>query len=329
MRILVTGATGSLGGVTARRLAALGHTVAATGRDLARGAALARDGIGFAAADLSDSRAIAELVRGQQAVIHCGGLSSPWGRAGDFNRINVEGTRAVVDAALANRARLVFVSSPSIYADYRDRLDITEELAPAARPVNAYAASKLAAERIVAAAVHRGLDAAIIRPRAIFGENDTALLPRLIRVASKGVLPLIDGGRAVVDLTYVGNAADVLMAAALLERPLGGRCYNISNGEPVTVADLYRRIVGLLGLRVRFINLPFGLAYAIAGAMEAAAALSPAKAEPLLTRYAIGAIGRSQTLSIAAARRDLGYRPLVSLDAGIRMTFQAWQSAHA
>jgi nucleoside-diphosphate-sugar epimerase len=329
MRILVTGATGCLGGVAAAKLAALGHSVTGTGRDLAKGAALATSGVTFTPAELTNQVLMRALVLQHDVVIHCGGLSSPWGKDIDFQRSNVDGTRILVEAALEGSQRLVFVSSPSIYFDFSDRIAIGDNDPPAPQPVNAYAASKLAAEEIVTHAAANGLDAVILRPRAIFGATDTALLPRLLKAAARGYLPLIDDGKAAIDLTYVDNAADALIAAALRPQRFAGQAYNISNGEPITVRDLLQRIAGGLGLRVRFVDLPFAVAYRVAAILETLAKLRPSRSEPMLTRYAVGVLAKSQTLSIAGAARDLGFKPAVSLDEGLRRTLAAWKARHA
>ena len=329
MKILVTGATGCLGGVVAAKLAALGHSVTGTGRDLAKGAALATSGVTFAPAELTNQVLMRALVLQYDVVIHCGGLSSPWGKDIDFQRSNVDGTRILVEAALEGGQRLVFVSSPSIYFDFSDRIAIADNDPPAPHPVNAYAASKLAAEGIVTHAAANGLDGVILRPRAIFGATDTALLPRLLRAAARGYLPLIDNGNAAIDLTYVDNAADALIAAALRPQRFAGQAYNISNGEPITVRDLLQRISAGLGLRVRFLHLPFALAYRVAAILETLAKLRPSRPEPMLTRYGVGVLARSQTLSIAGAQRDLGFKPAVSLDEGLRRTLSAWKARHA
>lgn len=329
MKILVTGATGCLGGVTARKLAGMGHTVTGTGRDLAKGRDLAASPVTFEPADLCDRSTMYRLVAQHDAVVHCGGLSSAWGSKDAFQRANVDGTRNIVDASCEIETRLVFVSSPSIYFDFNDRFDIKENQPPAKRPVNAYAASKIAAEKLVSEAASSGLDAVIIRPRAIFGETDQALMPRLIRAAQKGYLPLIDCGRAIIDLTYVGNAADALVAAVLRPEGFSGEIFNISNGEPLAVRDIFQRIANGLDLRVRFLDIPFRIAYLAAAAMEYSAMVRPSQPEPVLTRYSVGVLGKSQTLSIAAARRDLDYSPGVSLNEGIERTIAAWKNAYA
>jgi nucleoside-diphosphate-sugar epimerase len=330
MRVLVTGATGCLGGSLARRLATDGFAVTANGRNVRAGKALSDAGMRFEAADLGDATAIDGLVAGHDIVVHCGGFSSAWGPASAYRAANVDGTRHVVDAARRHDVRrLVFISTPSLYFDFTSRLNIAEDAPLAKRPVNHYAASKRAAELIVREAARGGLRAVIVRPRAIIGPGDAALLPRLLRVAAKGRLPLIDGGRAIIDLTYVENVVDALVAIATGPAAIDGKTYNVTNGEPATVASLLQRIVDALALRVRFVGVPFGLAYALASALEAAARARPGCPEPALTRYGVGVLGRSQTLSIDAARRDFGYRPRIALAEGIERTAAAWRAAHA
>lgn len=330
MRALVTGATGCLGGALARRLAADGIAVTASGRDATAGARLRDAGITFATADLRDAAAMDGAVAGNDVVMHCGGLSSAWGSAAAFHAANVAGTRNVVAAARRHGVRrLIFISTPSVYFDYTARLDVGEDAPLAKRAVNAYAASKIAAEGIVRAAMRDGLPAVIVRPRAIVGPGDTALLPRLLRVAARGRVPLIDGGAALIDLTYVDNVVDALVAIATAPGHIDGRTYNVTNGEPRTVAALLRHITAALRLKARFVAVPFAVAYSAAYALEAVARALPGRPEPALTRYTVGVLGRSQTLSIAAARRDFGYVPRVSLDDGIERTAAAWRSSYA
>ncbi|MDG0809167.1 NAD-dependent epimerase/dehydratase family protein [Cohnella rhizosphaerae] len=329
-RALITGATGSLGRATALRLAEAGWTVTGVGRNAEAGSRLEASGIAFRRIDIgTQPEVMAEACAGHDYVIHCAALSSPWGRYRDFEAANVAGTAHVVAGCLRHGVRrLVHVSTPSVYFDYRDRLNVQETAPLPRRPVNAYAATKLIAERIVLEAAGRGLDAVILRPRAIFGPEDGSLFPRLLRVNERRGIPLIGGGRALLDLTYSDNVVDALEAACLAPDAAAGQIFNISNGEPVRLTDLLRRLFALLELPLRTREVPLRTALAAGSLMERAYRLLPALgAEPPFTRYTVGLLAYSQTLDISAARRTLGYAPRVSVDEGLQR-FAAWWRAN-
>ncbi|MFN8421869.1 MAG: NAD(P)-dependent oxidoreductase [Anaerolineae bacterium] len=169
MRAVVTGATGFLGGHLARRLAAdPAWSVVGLGRDAAAGAALEGAGVPFAPCDLTSADVaarIAERCRAADVVFHCAALSTPFGPASAFRAANVDGTAAVIGACRAAAVgRLVHVSSPSVSFRWADRPNVRED-DPLPRPATRYAASKRAAEDLVAAAVAGGLDAVVLRPR--------------------------------------------------------------------------------------------------------------------------------------------------------------------
>jgi nucleoside-diphosphate-sugar epimerase len=214
MRILVTGATGFLGGRVARRLQYDGHDVLGHGRDATAGACLEADGVRFVQGDLADAPSLVRASAGCDAIVHAGALAAPWGRPVDFLRTNVQGTAAVLAAAQRVRAsRLVHISTSSCFFQHRSAESVNEEAPPALPFVNAYARTKWAAECLVDAAVAAGLDAVTMRPRAIYGPGDRALLPRLLRAHKGGRLLQIGDGTNRTDLTYVDNIVDAVVLA--------------------------------------------------------------------------------------------------------------------
>lgn len=170
--------------------------------------------------------------------------------------------------------------------------------------------------------------AVILRPRAIFGPWDNALLPRLLRLMQYGRVPLLRGGRALLDMTYVDNVVDAVMLALALPATETTPVFNITNGEPIAAADLFSRIATQFNLPVTTAHRPYVVADLAARALELAAPLRPGW-EPPFTRYSLGAIAFSQTLDLQRARAVLGYQPRVSLADGMTRTAQWWRQQKA
>ncbi len=320
MRILVTGATGFLGGRLSRMLVEAGHEVVGLGRDADKGRALANDGIRFVRGDLSapPESTLVKALGGADAFVHAGGLSSAWGRRKDFIDANVKGTRhALAMARSADAERFVFISSPSVSFRFADQVDVREDN-PLPTPVNFYAESKQVAERDVLAA--RGLLPIVLRPRAIYGPGDKALLPRLVRAAGRGALPLLRGGQASTNLTYVDDAAAAIIAALEAPASLSGRIYNIA-GEVQPIRSIVEKASAMAGTKVRWRKMPWPVAFAATRVAENVARVLPGNPEPVVTAYGLGILAFTQTLDTSAARRDLGFDAGISFADGLARTF--------
>lgn len=328
MKILVTGATGFLGGHTARSLLEDGHEVTGLGRSVQAGERLERSGIRFVRAELDDAEAIGRAIgTGFDAVIHCGAHSAAWGREETFMAANVNGTANVAEACLrAGVSRLVHISTPSLYFGAKARIGVREHDPLPAQPISAYARTKRLAEQEVERVRRLGLDAIVLRPRALYGPGDLTILPRLIEANGRTGVPLIGGGEALIDLTYVDDAVRALKLAAFAPAELsdGARIYNISGGAPIALAAAAGLLFAKLGRPLRGKKLSFAAAYALASLMESAARLRPSGGEPMLTRALVGMLGSSQTLDIGAARSGLGYEPLVGIEEGLDRFVEWW-----
>ncbi len=323
-KVLVTGATGFLGGAVCTQLhAAGGWEVTATGRNVVKGARLAVER--FAPADLAEPGAASELARGHDAVIHCAALASPWGRREEFERANVAATARLLEAAIgAGVRRFVHVSTPSIYGEHTHRENLTETSPLPARPINDYARTKLAAERLVLAARDR-LEVVVLRPHALIGVGDTTLLPRLVRAAARGRLRIIGDGRARTDLTCVENAA--LACRLALEADgarVGGEAFNITNGEPTLLWASLGQFLAAADLPTPRGRVPFAVVWAGAALAEAWSRHVSGR-EPVLTRYGAGVLAFSQTFDIGKARRLLDYEPILPLSEGLTRVGLWWR----
>ncbi len=320
MRVAVTGATGFLGSWVVRHALDAGHAVVALGRNRARGDRLEEMGATFFPVDLHDHTGLAAALAGVDAVIHSAALSSPWGTRAAFEQANLLGTRKVAQAALrAGVQRLVFVSSASVYASSQDRIG-WKETDPLPLPINAYAASKQAAEADLAQ--HFPADRLVVlRPRAIFGLGDAALWPRLYRAADRnaGTLPLFRGGKHPMDLLYVEDAAAACLAALTGEPGT----YNLTQGDPRPVKDVLETVFAHRGLPLRWKPVPLAPALWVARALERWHAWRRLPGEPLITAYGLCALAYGQTLDLRAARAGLGWTPRWNLDAALAHTFRA------
>lgn len=322
MKTLVTGGTGFVGVHLAQALLDAGHDVAILGRNFAPAQSLIAAGALPVAADLRDAGAVQRACSGMDAVFHVGALSAPWGAAADFQAINVGGTRNVVHGCTQHGVqRLILVSSPSVVFNGRDQQVLTEAAPYPRRFASIYSETKKQAEDVVRAAA---VPWVIVRPKAIFGPGDTTLLPRLITAARQGRLPQIGAGHNLVDLTYVANVVDALVLSLTAPAAVG-RIYNITNDEHVPLWTVIRTVLARLGIRHRLRRVPVAVALLLARLLEAQAAWTGR--EPALTRYGVAVLARTQTYTIAAARRDLGYNPRISVADGIERVLQALQSS--
>lgn len=271
----------------------------------------------------------APLLEDIDVVWHCAALSSPWGPYKQFYGANVVATSALARAAgQAGVSRFVHVSTPSLYFDYSHRRNIPETYRPR-EYVNHYAVTKADAEAtVIADAFDFRMPVAIIRPRGIFGRYDQALVPRIERVLNErgGHLPLPNGGRALVDLTYAENVIHAMWLATVSGNYVSGTAFNITNDEPTTVADVLTKLfVTELGRPFAIKNVPYFVLDTASRAMEKIAAFTGR--EPMLTRYSAGALAFDMTLDITRAKELIGYRPLVSMAEGITRTAD-WMRTH-
>ncbi|MGL4768502.1 MAG: NAD-dependent epimerase/dehydratase family protein [Formosimonas sp.] len=327
-RAWVTGATGGLGRALVQRLCRDGWCVRATGRNAAVGADLRGMGATFEAMDLTRLTVADWMARlhADDVVFHCAALSSPWGASADFQVINVRATHVLAQAAWqVGVRRLIHVSTPSLYACTRHQLNVPET-APLPPPMNEYARSKGEAEQVLHGWAAQGLPVVMLRPRAIFGEHDTVLMPRILRAYRAGRMPLIAGGRAIIDITYVENVVHALCLAATVHlNTQNSAIYNISNGEPLAVREILRQLFAALAWPIRFKNIPWSLIYPVSHGLQFMGRLIGR--EPVLTPYSACVLAFSQTLDISRARTQLGYAPTVSIAQGLAR-YVAWARVH-
>ncbi len=321
MIILLTGATGFLGYRTLEKIVDLSYVkkIIATGRNLRDTHCVNHPKVEYVLGDLSEEKFVYELVSKVDVVIHTAALSSPWGKKSDFYNSNVTIQNHIINASLNFKIeRIIYISTPSIYFELKDKINILEDDPLPKKFINEYANTKYLAEKILE---NSSIPFVIFRPRALIGRGDTIIMPRLIKAYDNGKLKIIGHGRNVVDLTYVGNVVDAIILSLKTTKGIN-QVYNISNGEPVKLWDSVSYVLEKLDKKLSTKKISFMVVKNVAKLMEYKSKMTNMK-EPVLTTYGVGTLSKSFTMSIEKAKNLLEYNPTTTTKEAID-EFVAW-----
>ena len=306
MKVLVTGASSLLGGAVATALARRGDEVTTFQRRASD------TGLRDVRGDVRDRSALLDAARGHDAVVHLAALVVPRAPWSTFAAINIEGS-ANARAAAEACGRFVHVSSPSVA--FHDAASVGTGAGPADYAGrDGYTRSKAVAERLVLDQAR--VPTVVIRPHLVWGPGDTQLVQRLVDRALVGRLALPDGGRALIDTTYVDDAADSIVRAVDAATPDGeavGRAWVVSGGEPRPVGDLVGAILRAAGVPSRPRHVAAPVAAMIGTLVDR---LWPGD-EPPITHFAARQLSVAHWFDQRDTRRVLGWRPQVGIDAGL------------
>lgn len=326
-RILVTGATGVVGGAAVRALFTQGHTVVTAQRSELPGE-LRGLGIEQSRVDIRDQDALTRVMQGCDAVVHAAAKVDVVGPWSDYFDINVAGTRSVLAAAQACGVhRFVYVSSPSVA--HAGRPLIGADAAPA-DPENArshYSRSKGIAETEVLAADRDDFRVLVLRPHLVWGPRDTQLTARIVQRAQAGRLFLIGTGGALIDTTYIDNAGEALAAAVsrVADSQAHGRSFVISNGEPRTVAEMLTRIARSAGAGDPRAAIPLSVARAGGAVVSSLWQRTGRSGEPPMTAFVAEQLATAHWFDQAQVREVLQWTPRISIDEGF-VRLDRWYS---
>lgn len=322
MTILVTGATGFIGGHLARYLAEHKHHVRAMVRR--DSPALAAAGVELARGDITDPQAVRMAVKGAQTVFHLAAQRDVWGTSeSTYHQVNVEGTRHLLAAAAESGVqRFLFCSSVGV-ARYPGNLQADETLPYVeANSQVFYHRTKTQAEREVLASAQAGkVPALVVRPVITYGPGDrTGMVTQLLTRLAQGRFLPVGAGSNHVDLAYIDDMVAGMMLA--WEQGTTGRTYILSGPHPVTMRQvLVAAHVALGKAGPGRIYVPARPAYFLAGWVEKVWAAFNRR--PPITRGAVATLTVDRGFSHARADRELGYRPQIHCQEGFQRTW-AW-----
>lgn len=319
MKVLVTGATSLLGGETARQLAAAGNDVCTFQRRAS--------GLGYdeTLGSIDDESAVRSAVEGVDAIVHLAALVGVTGRWEDYRRVNVVGTDHVLAAARMHGVeRIVHVSSPSVANEGASLAGAGADPSDPEHARGNYARSKALAE---VAALSSDSDASVvaIRPHLVWGPGDTQLIGRIVDRARSGRLAQIGPGTALIDTTYLTNAADALVAALDRCTELSGRALVVTNGQPRPVAEIIGRILDAAGLPPLRRRIPTTVAKLGGAGVERYWERAGRTDDPPMTRFVAEQLSTAHWFAQNETRSALGWSPSITLDEGFE-ALRRWYS---
>jgi nucleoside-diphosphate-sugar epimerase len=312
-KVLITGAAGFIGRALTERMRSDGVEVVGLDMQTDKGA-------GIVAGDITEPGGWQSAADGCDTVIHTAAAVTNTA-SDDFGwRVNVLGTKHVIDAAVAAGAkRFVHLSSVRAFGDIGFPDGVTEEH-PVRPDSSVYVNTKIASEQVALQAHAEGrIEATVIRPGDVYGPGSRPWTVLIVETIRKGQFLLPAMGKGIFSPAYIDNlTAGVALAAS---KPEGaGQVFTISDGVGVTNKEFfghYYRMLGRKGPRC----VPTAAAMALVSVPETVAAVSGSPTE--VKRESMRYFTRTGTYSIEKARRLLGYEPEVGLEEGMRRT-EAW-----
>jgi nucleoside-diphosphate-sugar epimerase len=318
----VTGGSGFIGGALIKRLVADGSSVRALARSDAAAAKVKALGADAVRGDLEDQGSMAAGAAGCETAFHLAAHLGEWGALADFERGNVAGTRSALAAcAEAGVRRFVHCGTEAalMAGEPLIHVDETAPLRPDSKAP--YSATKAKAELAVREANRPGFETVVLRPRFVWGQGDTTLLPAMVATVEAGKWAWIGGGTNVTDTAHVENVVEGLVLAA--KRGRAGEAYFLTDGEPVVFREFINAMLATEGVEPPDRNLPGWVASPLAAISEAAWKLMPLGGEPPMNRFRSWILTQECTIDISKARSELGYSPRVSREQGLAQMREA------
>jgi len=317
MEVLITGGNGLLGRHAVSALQERGDSVRVLALPEEDAWALEERGVPVHRGDIRRPETLTGAMSGVDAVLHLAGMMGVWRPMTDYHAVNVTGTENVCRAALVEGARVVHVSSWTVYGmDLGAPAHEHFPLNPFREP---YAVTKAAGDEAVQRMIAEDrLRAVIVRPGTFFGPGDQLHFGRMadrLR-AAKGVI--VGAGDNALPFVYVSDVVQALLLALEDDRALG-EAYNITSDSPLTQEQFLSAIAREVGASPPRVHIPYAPLYAAGYVAERAAMLTRSKRQPLVTRLGVKLFGTDNRHAIDKARRELGFSPRVDLEDGVRL----------
>lgn len=311
----VTGGSGYVGRNLIRHLVSQGVAVRALGRSDASRRAVAAVGATPIAGDLDNRAALVDGCTQVDCVFHAAAKVDEWGPPEEFERINVRGTRNVLRACEETGAsRLVHISTEAVLAGTGPLVNVDETSPIPARFAGEYSRTKALAERELAAA--RNTRVVIVRPRFVWGGDDTTLIPAFAEAVRDGRFSWIGPGTHQTSTCHIDNLIHALWLAG--SHPTAHGCYFVTDGDPIAFREFLTEMMATQNIALPNKSVPRWLAGIVAGSSEWAWRTFDREGKPPVTRMVVTLLGGEVTVNDSKIRRELGYAETTSRSAGLQ-----------
>jgi nucleoside-diphosphate-sugar epimerase len=314
-RIFITGGSGYVGRNLIRHFVGKGSSVVALARTDLSAAVVEALGATPVTGDVHSPNLVAGMA-GCDALIHAA-ADTGHGRGGAAQwRTNVGGTRHVFEAAQeAGIGRAVLISTESVLLDGSPLIDADETHPFPRRPAGDYARTKGEAERLALSLAGPGFAVMAVRPRFVWGRDDTTALPHITAAVEAGKFAWIGGGRYPTSATHVVNLG--IGVDLVLTQGRSGEAYFITDGPPVAFRDLVTGLLESKGIRAPEKEVPRAVVRTVATISDFVDRLSGGRIRTPLSWQEFATSAVPVTLNIGKAQRELGYAPAMSLAQGL------------
>ncbi len=305
----MTGGSGFLGKRLIGVLDERGTPVVALARSEASAIAVRGAGAEPARGDLDDVAAMTEGMKDCDVVFHAAAYVKGHGPMREFVKGNVTGTEnAIAAAKAAGVSRFVHISTEAVLADGNPIIRADETRPYPAKPAGPYPITKGQAERVVLAASAPGFDPMIVRPRFIWGADDTSVLANMLDAVKHKRFAWIGGGHYLTSTCHVANVVEGAILAA--EQGRGSEIYFLTDGAPVDFRDFITELMATQGVDA-------GTREVSRWVARTAATLTGWMSRPMVTKTEIALVAHEVTVDDSKARRELGYVGKVTREAGL------------
>ncbi len=266
--------------------------------------------------DLSDVGAMTEGATGCGVAFHLAAKVGDSGRWDEFQRATVQGTaNALAACRAAGVRRFVHAGSEAALMEGQPLVDADETWPLKPDSPAFYPRSKARAEHAVRAANGGTFETVAVRPRFVWGPEDATLLPAIVDMVRRGRFAWIGGGHHRTSVTHVDNVVEGLLRGA--ERGVPGEAYFVTDGASVEFRDFVSRLLATQGVGAPEREMPARLARPLGAVAESAWRTLRLPGNPPLTRFAVWNATLDVTVDDSKARRELGYKPVITTEEGL------------